>query len=58
LRELHKTPELAVDVKKKGWSVWGMWLELIKNRWLRRCLKVSQKVEEKWEGPYCEGWRM
>jgi hypothetical protein len=35
-----------------------MWLERMKQGWLRKFLKVSQNIEEKWEESYWHGWEM
>jgi hypothetical protein len=29
-----------------------------KQQWLRKILKVSQRVEKKWEDPASDGWKM
>jgi hypothetical protein len=47
-----KTPHLVACIKRRlTLSEW------IKQEWLRKFLKVSQKVEEKWECPDCDAWK-
>lgn len=50
MRELHKTPDLVAGIERGVWSGWGMRLEWITQRWLRKIFKASHEVVEKWEG--------
>jgi hypothetical protein len=58
LRELYTTPDLVAGIERRSYSGWSMRLEWMKQKWLRKFLKESQKVDKEWEGPELDVWKM